>query len=190
MQWVSHSIWPRPASTRYWNCGARDMGFVTQFLHCLPRKATLDVVAQPLFAAWRYQREARERAANCCRCLNLPERLWAVSPATFSGGEHQRVNLARGLIARPRCCCSTSPRPASTRSPPMRARPDRGAQPRARPCWPSSTTPNHPRASRPGRRTLTPPLPSRNSWNAPHEQALLTRARVVFPDTVLETPRC
>ena len=34
--------------------------------------------------------------------MNLPERLWSVSPATFSGGERQRVNLARGLIAKPR----------------------------------------------------------------------------------------
>jgi alpha-D-ribose 1-methylphosphonate 5-triphosphate synthase subunit PhnL len=41
---------------------------------------------------------AREMLA----ALSLPERLWGVSPATFSGGEKQRVNLARGLLVRPR----------------------------------------------------------------------------------------
>jgi alpha-D-ribose 1-methylphosphonate 5-triphosphate synthase subunit PhnL len=80
----------------------RDIGFVTQFLHCLPRQATLDVVAQPLFALGTARDEARQRAAELLSAMNLPERLWSVSPATFSGGERQRVNLARGLIARPR----------------------------------------------------------------------------------------
>jgi alpha-D-ribose 1-methylphosphonate 5-triphosphate synthase subunit PhnL len=80
----------------------REIGFVTQFLHCLPRQATLDVVAQPLFALGIPRTEARQRAADLLAAMNLPERLWSVSPATFSGGERQRVNLARGFIARPR----------------------------------------------------------------------------------------
>jgi alpha-D-ribose 1-methylphosphonate 5-triphosphate synthase subunit PhnL len=80
----------------------REIGFVTQFLHCLPRQATLDVVAQPLMALGVAREEARQRAAELLLAMNLPERLWSVSPATFSGGERQRVNLARGLITKPR----------------------------------------------------------------------------------------
>lgn len=80
----------------------REIGFVTQFLHCLPRQSTLDVVAQPLFALGTDRQEARQRAAELLAAMNLPERLWSVSPATFSGGERQRVNLARGFIAKPR----------------------------------------------------------------------------------------
>ena len=80
----------------------REIGFVTQFLHCLPRKAALDVVADPLLGRGESAKAARERAGELLALLNVPERLWGVPPATFSGGEKQRVNLARGLIARPR----------------------------------------------------------------------------------------
>ncbi|MCL2655888.1 MAG: phosphonate C-P lyase system protein PhnL [Betaproteobacteria bacterium] len=79
-----------------------DIGFVTQFLHCLPRKAALDVVAEPLLARGESLEAARRMAAELLAWLNVPERLWGVPPATFSGGEKQRINLARGLIARPR----------------------------------------------------------------------------------------
>ena len=80
----------------------REIAFVTQFLHCLPRQSTLDVVAQPLFSLGVSRDESRRRAAELLFAMNLPERLWSVSPATFSGGERQRVNLARGFIAKPR----------------------------------------------------------------------------------------
>lgn len=75
-----------------------ELGNVTQFLHCLPRKSALDVVAQPLVDAGVPVSQARERAAELLRRLNVPSHLWAVAPATFSGGEQQRINLARGLI--------------------------------------------------------------------------------------------
>lgn len=80
----------------------REIGFVTQFLHCLPRQTTLDVVAQPLLALGVSRDDARKRAGELLSAMDLPERLWSVSPATFSGGERQRVNLARGFIAKPR----------------------------------------------------------------------------------------
>lgn len=80
----------------------RDIGFVTQFLHCLPRQSALDVVAAPLLARGEDRASAQGRAGDLLRLLNVPERLWRVPPATFSGGEKQRVNLARGLILRPR----------------------------------------------------------------------------------------
>lgn len=80
----------------------REIGFVTQFLRCLPRKAALEVVAEPLLAIGEARDPAQRRAAELLHLLDVPERLWKLSPATFSGGEKQRVNLARGLIARPR----------------------------------------------------------------------------------------
>lgn len=79
-----------------------DIGFVTQFMHCLPRKSTLDVVSAPLLSRGQSRPSAHEQAADLLTRLNVPERLWRLPPATFSGGEKQRVNLARGLIARPR----------------------------------------------------------------------------------------
>lgn len=80
----------------------KDISFVTQFLHCLPRRSALDVVCDPLVAQGIQRDAARVRAGSLLALLNVPERLWGVPPATFSGGEKQRVNLARGLIARPR----------------------------------------------------------------------------------------
>jgi alpha-D-ribose 1-methylphosphonate 5-triphosphate synthase subunit PhnL len=75
-----------------------ELGSVTQFLHCLPRKSALDVVAQPLVDGGVPAELARAKAAHLLTRLNVPEHLWAVAPATFSGGEQQRINLARGLI--------------------------------------------------------------------------------------------
>lgn len=80
----------------------RDIGFVTQFLHCLPRKSALDITIEPLLARGVSQAEAQKRGRELLAQLKVPERLWGVPPATFSGGEKQRINLARGLIARPR----------------------------------------------------------------------------------------
>ncbi len=79
-----------------------EIRFVTQFLHCLPRRSTLQVVAKPAMDAGIDQSDAMDRAANLLRAVNLPEHLWNVPPTTFSGGEKQRVNVARGLITEPR----------------------------------------------------------------------------------------
>jgi len=79
-----------------------DIGFVTQFLHSLPRQTTEDVVAQPLVQRGVDRTKARNIAQDMLAAMNLPEALWGISPATFSGGEKQRVNLARGLVSKPR----------------------------------------------------------------------------------------
>mgnify|MGYP001348818472 CR=1 FL=1 len=74
------------------------IGYVSQFLRVIPRVAALDVVAEPLRQAGVAADEARERAAVLLRRLQIPQRLLDLPPATFSGGEQQRVNIARGLI--------------------------------------------------------------------------------------------
>lgn len=73
------------------------LGYVSQFLRVVPRVATLDVVAEPLLALGTPAETAREKAATLLARLNIPERLWSLSPTTFSGGEQQRVNIARGF---------------------------------------------------------------------------------------------
>jgi alpha-D-ribose 1-methylphosphonate 5-triphosphate synthase subunit PhnL len=75
------------------------IGYVSQFLRAVPRVATIDVVAEPLVVNGMARAEARERAGGLLRRLNIPERLWALPPSTFSGGEQQRVNIARGFIS-------------------------------------------------------------------------------------------
>ena len=75
------------------------VGYVSQFLRVIPRVATLDLVAEPLRARGVAAAEANERAAEWLARLGLPSRLWHLPPATFSGGEQQRVNIARSMIA-------------------------------------------------------------------------------------------
>ncbi|MBB3965091.1 MULTISPECIES: phosphonate C-P lyase system protein PhnL [Rhizobium] len=74
------------------------LGYVSQFLRTVPRVAAIDVVAEPLVARGTKADVAREKAAELLAKLNLPEALWQLPPATFSGGEQQRVNIARGFI--------------------------------------------------------------------------------------------
>ena len=74
------------------------IGYVSQFLRTVPRVSALDVVAEPLVTLGTDREKARERARDLLASLNLPERLWSLPPATFSGGEQQRVNIARGFI--------------------------------------------------------------------------------------------
>lgn len=74
------------------------IGYVSQFLRVVPRVGALDIVAEPLIERGTPTENARERASTLLARLNLPERLWHLPPATFSGGEQQRVNIARGFI--------------------------------------------------------------------------------------------
>ena len=89
---IAHAS-PREVSRLRREC----ISYVSQFLHVIPRVSTLDLVAEPLLAAGCKEEEALRRARNLLQRLNLPERLWNLAPATFSGGEQQRVNIARGF---------------------------------------------------------------------------------------------
>ncbi|MFT5047690.1 MAG: alpha-D-ribose 1-methylphosphonate 5-triphosphate synthase subunit PhnL [Porticoccaceae bacterium] len=73
------------------------LGYVSQFLRVVPRVPTLDVVAEPLLALGIDPDLAKGRATELLARLNIPETLWTLSPTTFSGGEQQRVNIARGF---------------------------------------------------------------------------------------------
>ncbi|GAA6163478.1 phosphonate C-P lyase system protein PhnL [Pelagimonas sp. KU-00592-HH] len=73
------------------------LGYVSQFLRVVPRVATIDVVAEPLLAVGVDGDVARARARDLLSRLRIPERLWSLSPTSFSGGEQQRVNIARGF---------------------------------------------------------------------------------------------
>lgn len=73
------------------------LGYVSQFLRVVPRVSTLEVVAEPLMATGSDRATAEAQAKTLLHRLNIPERLWQLSPTTFSGGEQQRVNIARGF---------------------------------------------------------------------------------------------
>ena len=75
------------------------IGYISQFLRVIPRVPTLQVVAEPLQARGLPNGKTMQRAADLLARLNIPEDLWSLSPVTFSGGEQQRVNIARGFAA-------------------------------------------------------------------------------------------
>jgi alpha-D-ribose 1-methylphosphonate 5-triphosphate synthase subunit PhnL len=78
------------------------IGYVSQFLRVIPRISTLDLVAEPLLSELGYDEQAVKQARTLASVwltrLRIPERLWGLAPATFSGGEQQRVNIARSMI--------------------------------------------------------------------------------------------
>ncbi len=75
-----------------------EIGFVTQFLTARPRVTAQDLVAEPLRLAGQPAEEALRTARHWLNAFGVKEELWAAYPTTFSGGEQQKVNLARALI--------------------------------------------------------------------------------------------
>ena len=95
-EWVSLSD---AAPREVYAVRRRTLGYVSQFLRVIPRVSTLDIVADPLRRLGVGAEEARARAAQWLTRLNLQAHLWHLPPATFSGGEQQRGNIAHGMIA-------------------------------------------------------------------------------------------
>jgi alpha-D-ribose 1-methylphosphonate 5-triphosphate synthase subunit PhnL len=81
----------------------REMGYVSQFLKVIPRVSALEVVMEPILARNGVTREeARRRAAALLERLRIPTKLFDAYPATFSGGEQQRINIAHAVSWKPR----------------------------------------------------------------------------------------
>ncbi len=76
----------------------KTLGYVSQFLRVIPRISTIDLVCEPLIVQGKLIKPAKTRAKKLLNKLSIPESLWDLPPATFSGGEQQRVNIARTLI--------------------------------------------------------------------------------------------
>ena len=74
------------------------LGYVSQFLRVVPRVPTIEVVIEPLLDIGCEKNIALKKGQEILERLKIPKNLWNLSPLTFSGGEQQRVNIARGFI--------------------------------------------------------------------------------------------
>ncbi len=81
------------------NLRKEHLGYVSQFLQVLPRISAVDIVAQPLIEKGESEERSKTKAKEMLSFLNIKEELFDISPLTFSGGEQQRVNIAKGIIA-------------------------------------------------------------------------------------------
>lgn len=98
-----HSEWCDVASApprRILEIRRQTVGYVSQFLRTIPRISALDTVAAAAAGQATADDSARTVAKELLDRLNVPERLWALPPATFSGGEQQRINIACGFAAK------------------------------------------------------------------------------------------
>ncbi len=99
--WVKHdNEWVDMAGAaphRVLEVRRRTVGYVSQFLRVIPRVPARDIVAEPLHGLGVALDDARLKAESLLARLNIPRAMWDLAPATFSGGEQQRVNIARGF---------------------------------------------------------------------------------------------
>ncbi|MFH2058203.1 MAG: phosphonate C-P lyase system protein PhnL [Pseudomonadota bacterium] len=82
-----------------YNIRQETIGYVSQFLRVVPRVSAIDTVIEPLIARKMEHQKAMEKGKEMLSRLRIPQNLWHLSATTFSGGEQQRINLARGFIA-------------------------------------------------------------------------------------------
>ena len=80
----------------------REIGYISQFFHVMPRVPALQVLMEPLIQRGVLEYEARERAMELLSFAGLGKTLWELYPSTFSGGEKQRLNILHAIITRPR----------------------------------------------------------------------------------------
>ena len=74
------------------------MGYISQFLRVIPRVSTMNIVSDSLIKLGSEKEDALAQAAELLNFLDIPRKLWNLSPLTFSGGEQQRINIARAMI--------------------------------------------------------------------------------------------
>ena len=79
-----------------------EINYCSQFLSVIPRVTAVDVVCENLFRIQKDKEKGRSKAMEMLEELGLPSDLWDAFPVTFSGGEQQRINVARAIIAEPR----------------------------------------------------------------------------------------
>lgn len=79
-----------------------EIGYVSQFLHAIPRVSALDIVAEPLLRRGFSLHEAKSISSSLLERFSIPENLHDAYPSTFSGGEQQKVNIAKAIVWRPR----------------------------------------------------------------------------------------
>jgi len=100
--WIRHeSAWVDMAGAaphRVLEIRRKTIGYVSQFLRVIPRIPSRDIVAEPLHALGTDLAMARAKAEGLLARLNISQAMWDLAPATFSGGEQQRVNIARGFV--------------------------------------------------------------------------------------------
>jgi alpha-D-ribose 1-methylphosphonate 5-triphosphate synthase subunit PhnL len=79
-----------------------EIGYVSQFLHVIPRTTAREVVTKALLESGWEARPAQKETARILAHFELPEELWDTYPVNFSGGEKLRLNIARAMVKRPR----------------------------------------------------------------------------------------
>lgn len=79
-----------------------EISYVSQFLKVLPRVSAVNILAEELRQRGWSADQAGEQACALLEMMKIAPALWDAYPSTFSGGEQQRINLARAIIAEPR----------------------------------------------------------------------------------------
>jgi alpha-D-ribose 1-methylphosphonate 5-triphosphate synthase subunit PhnL len=79
-----------------------EIGYVSQFLHVIPRVSALDILTDRLSRHITGLNQARETAEYYLDRVGIHQNLWNMYPSTFSGGEKQRLNILLALANQPR----------------------------------------------------------------------------------------